>query len=69
MQMDHIIPAGRPNLSLINKNKKQKRTCHFVDFAIPADQRAKMKENKNKFFDFVRKLKKVTVHLEGSQKA
>ena len=32
---DHLIPAKRPdNLVLINKKK---RSCHLVDFGIPAN--------------------------------
>ena len=40
------IPA-RTNLVLINK----KRTCHLVDFAVPADHKVKMKENEKTNFD------------------
>ena len=38
----HLILARKPNLILINKKK---RTCHQVDFAIPADHRIKIKQN------------------------
>ena len=31
---------------LINKKKKKKKTCHLMDFAIPANHRMKMKETK-----------------------
>ena len=43
MQTDHLIPARRPYLVLINKKK---RTCHLVDFAIPADHQVKVKKTK-----------------------
>ena len=43
IQIDHLIPARRPDLVIINENK---RTCCIADFAIPADHRMKMKENK-----------------------
>ena len=58
IQTDHLIPAGRPNLELI---WKKKRTCCLVDFAVPADHRAKIKENEmiDKYLDFVKGLKKV----------
>ena len=44
------------NLMLINKKK---RTCHQVDFAIPADDRVKIKESqkKDKYLDIARELK------------
>ena len=34
-------------------NKKKKRTCKIVDFALPADQRIKLKESekKDKYLD------------------
>ena len=40
-------------------NKKE-RTCHLVDFAVPADHRVKLKEieKKNKYMDLARELKK-----------
>ena len=41
---DHLIPARRPELIIINKKKKNKRTCKIVDFAVPADHRIKLKE-------------------------
>ena len=33
---DHLIPARRPDLIIINK---QKSICKFADFAVPADYR------------------------------
>ena len=33
---DHLIPARRPDLIIINKRK---RICKIVDFAVPADHR------------------------------
>ena len=37
-------------------NKKKKRTCKIVDFAVPADHRMKLKESekKGKYLDFAR---------------
>ena len=40
IQMDHLMPARKPDLVLINKKK---RICHQVDFGISADHRMKMK--------------------------
>ena len=58
IQMDHLIPARRPDLIIIN-NKK--RTCKIVDFAVPADYRINLKEceKKDKYFDLARELKKL----------
>ena len=54
IQTDHLISAGCPDLIIINKNKK--RTCKIVDFAVPADCRAKLKESekKDKYLDLTR---------------
>ena len=41
IQTDHLIQA---KLDLVIVNKKKKRTCWIVDFAIPADHRVKIKE-------------------------
>ena len=39
------------------------RTCHQVDFAVPADHSVKLKESvkKDKYFDLVWELNKLTV--------
>ena len=60
IHMDHLILARRPDLIIINKNKK-KRTCKIVDLAVPADHRIKLKENekKNKYLDLARELNKL----------
>ena len=57
IQTDHLIPARRPDLVLINKKK---RTCQLVDFAVPADHRVKLKESEkiDKYLDLARELKK-----------
>ena len=51
IQKDHVSPTGTPNL--INRKKKN------LSFAIPADQRLKIKESKNmdKYLDLARELK------------
>ena len=58
VQTDHLIPARRPNLVLID-NKK--RNCHLVDFAVQADHRVKMKESEkiDKYLDLARELRKL----------
>ena len=45
IQTDHLFPARRPDLIIINKKK---RTCKIVEFAAPADHRIKLKESEKK---------------------
>ena len=56
IQMDHLILARRPDLIIINK---EKRICQIVDFAVLADHIIKLKEyeKKDKYLDLDRKLK------------
>ena len=56
IRKDRLIPARSPDLIFINKKKK--RTCKIVDFA---DHRIKLKEceQKDKYFDLSRELKKL----------
>ena len=58
IQTHHLISARRPDLAIVNKNKK--RTCRIVDFAVPADHRVKPKEiEKREYYqDIARELKK-----------
>ena len=55
---DHLIAARIPDLIIINKKKK--RNCQIVDFAVPTDHRIKLKEceKKDKYLDLARELKK-----------
>ena len=55
---DHLISDRRPGLIIINK---MKRTCKIVDFAVPADNRIKLKEyeKKDNYLDLARELKKL----------
>ena len=57
IQTDHLIPARRQDLIIINKEKK---ICIIVDFAVPADHRINLKESekKDKYLDLARELKK-----------
>ena len=61
IQTDHLIPARRPDLIIINKRK---RTCKIVDFAVPVDHRIKLKEceKNDKYLDLAKELKKTTEH-------
>ena len=45
IQTDHLIPARRPDLIIINKRK---RICKIVDFAVPADHKINLKESEKK---------------------
>ena len=58
IQTDHLIPARRPDLIIINKKKK---ICKIVDFVVPADHRINLKESekKDKYLDLARELKKL----------
>ena len=66
IQTDHLIPARRPDLVVINKKE---RTCHLIDFAVPADHRVKLKkiEKKDKYLDLAREPKKNMEH-EGESR-
>ena len=59
IQAGHLIPARRPDLIIIDKKKK--KICKIVDFAVPADHRKNLKEGekKDKYLDFARELKKL----------
>ena len=59
IQTDHLIPTRRPDLIIINKKKK--RTCKIVDFAVLADHRIKLKEceKNDKYIHLARELKKL----------
>ena len=58
IQTDHLIPAKRPDLIIIDKKK---RICKIVDFAVPADHRINLKksEKKDKYLDHTKELKKL----------
>ena len=58
IQTDHLISARRPDLIIINKNK---RICKIFDLAVPADPRINLKEceKKDKYLDLARELKKL----------
>ena len=55
---DYLISARRPSLIII---LKKLRSCKTVDFAVPADQRVKLKEceKKDKYLDLAREQKKI----------
>ena len=59
IQTDHLIPARRLDLIIINNKKK--RICKIADFADSADHRIKLKEGekKDKYLDLARELKKL----------
>ena len=61
IQTDHLIPARRPDLTIINKNM---RICKIVDFAVPADHIINLKESEKKdmYLDLAREFKKSVEH-------
>ena len=58
IQTDHLIPARRPDLIIMNKKT---RICKIVYFAVPADHRKILKESekKDKYLDLAREIKKL----------
>ena len=56
IQTDHLIPARRPDLIIINKNEC---ICKIFGFAGPEDHRINLKEceKKDKYLDLTRELK------------
>ena len=58
IQTDHLFPATRPDLIIINKKT---RISKIVDFAVPADHRINLKERekKDKYLDLAREIKKL----------
>ena len=64
IQRDHLIPARKPDLKIINKKKKKKkkeRIHKIVAFSVPADHRINLKEcaKKDKYLDLARELKRL----------
>ena len=55
VQTDHVIEARRPDMIVIDKEKK---TCKIIDFAVPADYRLCQKEREKieKYQDLKREL-------------
>ena len=47
IQTDYLISARRPDLIIINNNKK-KRACKIVNFAIPTDHSKIERKRKKK---------------------
>ena len=69
IQTDYLISPRRSDQVIINNknnnNKKvKKRTCHQVDFAVPADHNMKIKERKkrDKCLDLARELRRLGEH-------
>ena len=61
IQTDHLIPARRPDLIIINKKEKEKRICKIVDFAVPVDHSINLKEceKNDKYLNLAREWKKL----------
>ena len=56
IQTDHLIPARRQDLIIINKKM---RICKTVYFAVPADHRINLKESekKDRYLELAREIK------------
>ena len=54
-------PSDSPRKKKKKKRKKKKRTRQVVDFAVPAEQRVKLKESekRDKYLDLAREMKKL----------
>ena len=63
MGLRHTHGSHNPGkkIRINNNQQKRKRTCKFVDFAVQADHRIKLKEceKKDKYLDLARELKKL----------
>ena len=59
IKTDHPISARQPDLLIVNKRK---RNCQVVEFAVPANHRANIKESekRDKYHDLARELKKLS---------
>ena len=67
-QTDQLIWARRPDLVIVKKKKKRKnRTCRTVGFVAASDNKIEWKEseNRDKYLDLARELKKALEH-EGN---
>ena len=64
MQTENLIPARGPSLVLIIKKK---RTCHLVNLTVLEDHwvKTKQSENRDKYWDLARELKKLTMEHES----
>ena len=58
VQTDHIVEARRPDMMIIDKEKK---SCLIVDFAVPSDHRIEIKEREKieKYQDLKREVQKL----------
>ena len=59
--MSDLIIINLSQATRLSNSQQKKRTCQIVDFAIPTDQRVKLKEIKtgDKYVDLARELKKL----------
>ena len=67
IRMRYPILARRPDHIIIN-NQKKKRTCRIVEFAVPADNRLKLKESAKmgKYLNLARPLEKEPWNMKVS---
>ena len=52
IQTDHLIPARRLDIGIVTREREREReresNKRIEDFAVPADYKAKIKENENR---------------------
>ena len=50
IEIDHLISTRSPDRMIVNNNnnKRNKKTCRFVDFVVPYDHRLKIKESEKR---------------------
>ena len=55
IQTDLLISARRLDLIIINNNNNKKRICIIAEFAVPADQKIKLKDcvKKGRYLDLL----------------
>ena len=58
IQMDHLIPARKPDLIIINKKKENLQNCRLCCSSGPQNK-PEENEKKDKYLDLARELKKL----------
>ena len=59
IQTDHLIPARRPDLIIINKKNENLKNCRLYCSGGPLNKSEGKRKKKDKFLDLARELKKL----------
>ena len=63
IQTDHLIPARKPDIIIINNKKKENlQNCRLCCPGGPQESEKKENEKKDKYLDLARELKKTVEH-------